>query len=740
MKQHVALGDMIVRDVPNLELVRAGVRHHHERWDGHGYLDRLIGEEIPLIARILAVGDAFSAMTTTRPYRKALSVEEALRRLTDAAGSQLDPQLVTAFVTGMEQAADAPLPGTAASALADAAPAAPVQAVHARSPDDRSVDPRPVPSGQGAPAAQVGRDGRQVRDDRGRASPHQGRVVDRAGRHADGHHAGGDGRLDIPAGVTDVPARGGRDTQAAGRQEQQVGGRLRVGHVAAVDDGRPARQVQGLDRRHHLGAAAGGGDGPADRAAGEAQQQLPRAGQGTRVGVAGFVQLARAVIQPLRLVVGETAPLGCGDRPRERTTIGADEGRHLRPIGAQAGFPQRRHPGLDAQRDGIDQRAIQVEQQRPRVGQVAQHHGRSLAVRLAPSLGRAGARLHSRAVSSLGLPAMDRGQLYEALGYVAGTLLAFAVGLLGPALAVAVAANMPDDLVTRGIYGLAAMFIVGTVAGVFGRGLPGLAGLFVGVYLADQLGESVKTPHPDWLPGVAMALIAATIGYAIARAIDPLWGSGGYLAPERPPRLIDGRRRSGPELGAQVRRGGDRPLAGEPAADVGGRRAVDGRSSMEERHGGGVTGRPAGPRRRRPTAAGRSARPPGGRPCRRVGLAHDGHLVERPAGQLQRDEPLGEGRRVAARASSPTGAQRRLGRLAIAGLAGQRRRGAAGPWRPSRCPTAPRCPAGRAGGRAAPRGRRRCRRSRRRARRTARGSASTSCRAATNQRSSKVAS
>ncbi len=111
VKQHVALGDMIVRDLPNLDLVRGGVRHHHERWDGHGYLDRLIGEEIPLIARILAVGDAFSAMTTTRPYRKALSVEEALRRLGDAAGSQLDPRLVTAFVQGMEHAADPPLPG-----------------------------------------------------------------------------------------------------------------------------------------------------------------------------------------------------------------------------------------------------------------------------------------------------------------------------------------------------------------------------------------------------------------------------------------------------------------------------------------------------------------------------------------------------------------------------------------------------------------------------------------------------
>ncbi|MGZ6295615.1 MAG: HD domain-containing phosphohydrolase [Candidatus Limnocylindrales bacterium] len=111
VKQHVALGDMIVRDLPNIDLVRGGVRHHHERWDGHGYLDRLIGEEIPIIARIMAIGDAFSAMTTTRPYRKALTVEEALLRLTDAAGSQLDPTLVVAFVEGIETVPDAPLPG-----------------------------------------------------------------------------------------------------------------------------------------------------------------------------------------------------------------------------------------------------------------------------------------------------------------------------------------------------------------------------------------------------------------------------------------------------------------------------------------------------------------------------------------------------------------------------------------------------------------------------------------------------
>ena len=115
VKQHVALGDSIVRNIDNLDQVRAGIRHHHERWDGSGYLHRLAGEDIPLIGRILAVGDAFSAMTTTRPYRKALSVEEALRRLGDAAGTQLDERLVLAFTQAYEMAEDPPLPGQMAT-------------------------------------------------------------------------------------------------------------------------------------------------------------------------------------------------------------------------------------------------------------------------------------------------------------------------------------------------------------------------------------------------------------------------------------------------------------------------------------------------------------------------------------------------------------------------------------------------------------------------------------------------
>lgn len=116
-QQHVALGDAIVRDVPNVEVVRAGIRHHHERWDGNGYLEGLEGEAIPVVARVLAVADAFSAMTTTRPYRKALSIQEALKRLGEAAGGQLQEEFVAAFITGIETAADAPMPGEEPSSI-----------------------------------------------------------------------------------------------------------------------------------------------------------------------------------------------------------------------------------------------------------------------------------------------------------------------------------------------------------------------------------------------------------------------------------------------------------------------------------------------------------------------------------------------------------------------------------------------------------------------------------------------
>ncbi len=116
VKQHVVLGDLIVRDLPDTDLIRAGIRHHHERWDGTGYVDGLAGEAIPLIARIVSVADSFSAMTTSRAYRKALDMDEAIRRLKGASGTQLDPHLVELFVSRMQTVADAPQPGQDTSA------------------------------------------------------------------------------------------------------------------------------------------------------------------------------------------------------------------------------------------------------------------------------------------------------------------------------------------------------------------------------------------------------------------------------------------------------------------------------------------------------------------------------------------------------------------------------------------------------------------------------------------------
>ncbi len=102
METHTALGEIIVRKVPQLEDLLPGVRHHHEAYDGHGYPDGLAGEQIPRMARMLAVADTYDAMTSDRPYRKGLPAEVALAEITKGAGTQFDPEMAYAFCKMLE--------------------------------------------------------------------------------------------------------------------------------------------------------------------------------------------------------------------------------------------------------------------------------------------------------------------------------------------------------------------------------------------------------------------------------------------------------------------------------------------------------------------------------------------------------------------------------------------------------------------------------------------------------------
>ena len=111
MRQHPLIGERICEPLATAAMFAPIVRHHHERWDGHGYPDGLRGDDIPIGARIVGLVDAYDAIIHGRPYRAARSVDEALDEVHRHAGAQFDPELVRLFVPLVErEAADARTP------------------------------------------------------------------------------------------------------------------------------------------------------------------------------------------------------------------------------------------------------------------------------------------------------------------------------------------------------------------------------------------------------------------------------------------------------------------------------------------------------------------------------------------------------------------------------------------------------------------------------------------------------
>ena len=97
MKQHAVIGSEILKDIDMITGIAIGAKSHHERYDGRGYPDGLKGEDIPYIARIIAVADSYDAMTSNRVYRKHLSYEQVMSELEKGEGTQFDPQIARAM-------------------------------------------------------------------------------------------------------------------------------------------------------------------------------------------------------------------------------------------------------------------------------------------------------------------------------------------------------------------------------------------------------------------------------------------------------------------------------------------------------------------------------------------------------------------------------------------------------------------------------------------------------------------
>jgi putative nucleotidyltransferase with HDIG domain len=109
MKTHPVKGAAIMSAIPQLADVIPGMKHHHEKWGGGGYPDDLKGDQIPMQARIVTVADTFDAMTTTRPYQKAMEMDFVIERLKQFSGVRFEPSVVSAFVRAYEKGEIVPM-------------------------------------------------------------------------------------------------------------------------------------------------------------------------------------------------------------------------------------------------------------------------------------------------------------------------------------------------------------------------------------------------------------------------------------------------------------------------------------------------------------------------------------------------------------------------------------------------------------------------------------------------------
>jgi putative two-component system response regulator len=108
MRRHPVIGEQIARPLRSAARLLQIIRHHHENFDGSGYPDRLAGEDIPLVARIVAISDAYDAMVSDRPYRRGMGHDQAVAILERGAGVQWDPALVPMFIHALLEAGPVP--------------------------------------------------------------------------------------------------------------------------------------------------------------------------------------------------------------------------------------------------------------------------------------------------------------------------------------------------------------------------------------------------------------------------------------------------------------------------------------------------------------------------------------------------------------------------------------------------------------------------------------------------------